>query len=202
MKNERIKVEILSWLIIVLCSAFLFSCGSRKKEISKSEDKLKIENSTAVNQTSNASGVENLEKLESTGSKTETQTSERQENLSAIDPTKPMIKKETVEGNTKTTTWENANVGNSSREEKKQESQTSEKLETVGKRWNSSENLEIKSDELIESEATSSELNVERKQQVGWYLLWMILLILVLIANEKFGLFNRLKKFFSNESKS
>lgn len=112
-KRDKFGYVIMMLIVLLVLSA----CGSRRTNKSKTKDESnsKIELQADVKISENAKIESNISENKSTVS--ESKSEEKENHLKPVDPTKPMKKTETTSGNTKTTTWENAEVIERSKKE-------------------------------------------------------------------------------------
>jgi hypothetical protein len=166
-------------LILLIAVLGLVSCGSRKTNRSKSKDELKskIEMHYDV-KASETSKTEN-DIIENKSWVTESKGEEKESRMKPLDPNRPMKRTETVNGNTKTTTWENAEVVENTKKEtskKSEESKLTDRtvLTSDSKFW-ASANLEQA------EESTSEKLDKKSDAQRGFGFWWIPFIVLILL---------------------
>lgn len=164
-------------IVIIIAVIFgLLSCGSRKTNKSKTKDesKSKIEVQAEVMAAENSKVENNISENKSTA--TESNSEEKENHMKPVDPSKPMKKTETTDGNTKITTWENAEVIEKSKKEdskKTEDSQLNDKsVITSGSTFEGSAELKRA------DERTSEKLEKNTEAQKGFSLWWFLLLII------------------------
>lgn len=155
----------------------MVSCGSRKTNRSKTkeESKSNIELQADVKAVENSKVENDISENKSTA--TESKSEEKENHMKPVDPAKPMRKTETVNGNTKTTIWENAEV---IEKFKKEDSKKTEDSKLNNKSIFISGSAFEASSGLKQFDEKSSEiLKKNTVAQRGFSLWWLILLIIL-----------------------
>lgn len=172
MKTKNILIELISWAMVIFFIVLLCSCGSRKVSTSKTKEETKTE--TIKSETAKTE----------TDTKTETTITENisfdviaeSENLVPVDPLKPIIKTETISGNTKTTVYDNATVNRNQTTDKR------EKVAEIKRNQSESVKSDVNKTEEAKSEAIKAgkEKESERSEPIIWYLIILGGVILIL----------------------
>jgi len=181
--SDLIKIgQKLSLLFLVF---MLLSCGTRNTKKTKYEESIKKELALKTEENHSSDKQTETEKQTDTKKEVSADVKQLEEDLAPIDPTKPIVKTETKDGNKTITTWENANVNNKTKtdnykstEEINTKEKSTEQEKTAG---SSSTKLNEKEDEK------KSEFNkeIERTSGFPWWTLWFLLIIPIYIGYQK-----------------
>lgn len=152
--------------ILLFFAIFLFtSCGSRK--VVKDKESTKIEQTSE----SEESKKETKDIVKKEATETNTNTEEKETELVPIDESKPIIRTETIEGNTKTTTWENARVKEKAKSEQTEAKKDKSEIDKSEKTKNVKTKYVQKSETLKKSKELESKI-------ISWW--WLLLIIPIL----------------------
>lgn len=177
---------IVIWFAFLLMLLWMTSCGSRNVKKTEIKEDEKKDISIKKDESTTEKTEKDFKKETETEKKTENDIVDIEENLEPIDPAKPMVKKETQEGNTKVTTWENAKVNNKSKTDKSKTDQK-EKTSEDSKEITNKES-KAKTDITQTEKRTKKQSDKETERQTGfpWWTLWFLLLIPAYFAYRKY----------------